>query len=1207
MEPDVLQEVRRIAKTPVCIPRPPVLVKHPQPTTEDKHREVALREALLSGAMPLRDPRKMAMLKPKPMLFTPDLSHLQNCTSCINQAAAVAAARHHALLKTPGAPQLLVDDAPLATWADVVLELEVPRKTRVKFQQAKRHSARHRGRAGNARPHAPQGLLRAHPVPRQGFGMPGTVLLDDNGKFRAWLGQSVQRYAESADGLIFDEPGAVDRGLKWTPPTLPPRIQRLRGEAQRRRAQEYYLHFGELGYEMFNTKERALEQETFTVFKDAQSPHPAHRFKAAFTCDLLGHAPYPRFWRYKQQEIPPREMWLSAPIFNGERVYTWESTCLALSPDGLNWTFLDLGHQQGKGPEPLRSASDTANVIYRDLMHIGFHHVINRWAAPIPQGAHGTPRVNPNWWREVRGVRVSTTADLDTASEPAAARSSNGERAPEVEKIRFTEASRWILDREGKAEHLRRQVYSLQVTPLPASNVYVGLLNVLEWPKLMNPTEQPPFQFDTMRTYLATSRDGVHFDTDWVYSGRELIPNGKCHQPPYCLSLQEVEDSPTGISSGAVALDELCCPFDHGITVPASSVLTVNGEHRIYYEGRVGYHEARYSSKYPMAVGVAVWRQHRLAGVRSQSFVSGSQRTGNEALSDQQRSGQHKQQRCGVLVTKPIDLSELADGRRSRVFHFRVDVGIGAEGMVGSLRDGDTASSSALFAEVVLPCHGNRSSASERATSAQPRFLRTHSLARSIPITSDVTNATLRWVPHLRRQGSESNARATVTTLSTAQPAVSLRFVLCGSAKLFAFSAWNGDPSSGERELGSWDQAYADGMHTMSSDANHKVASLPTTEPTIIQGGRSSHRLYTWAAAQEASFRARWDVRRDEMSRHAIAYGRCEAEEPVRILIQEETLHSYTAWRRYPACPTMHAHGPGCSYSLGTPPDISKGGSSLNGVQGCRDLCETACPECGFASLSWSRYECVCYSDKCDVKNLALSQVIDDTHPDMMHLAANGERRRIVNARGGGSDPLFDWVTFALHDDPRPEPERNATSRVPRFPRKLWQTTAEWANDWALYVESLDAHGLDPYCVPSWTCGGREQAARQHARERLRRRVALGENSTSGQLDGRARKVLGVLNGFCAITTDAGSCDHGEKGTIQLSQLLAHVDQPHHWKKALKACRRFCSDCANCNYVTLSISQNDCSWYRSCDLNNLNTRYAGFYSTSVAKKNMTTA
>ena len=46
-----------------------------------------------------------------------------------------------------------------------------------------------------------------------------------------------------------------------------------------------------------------------------------------------------------------------------------------------------------------------------------------------------------------------------------------------------------------------------------------------------------------------------------------------------------------------VPLDELCCPFDHGIVIPSSSLLTVQGEHRLYYEGRQGYHEARYNGR----------------------------------------------------------------------------------------------------------------------------------------------------------------------------------------------------------------------------------------------------------------------------------------------------------------------------------------------------------------------------------------------------------------------------------------------------------------------------------------------------------------------------------------------------------------------------------------------------------------------------------
>ena len=60
----------------------------------------------LAGALPLRHPAKMNMLKPKPMNYTPDLEHLGTCTLCANAAAARAAARAHTLRSASGAPLL---------------------------------------------------------------------------------------------------------------------------------------------------------------------------------------------------------------------------------------------------------------------------------------------------------------------------------------------------------------------------------------------------------------------------------------------------------------------------------------------------------------------------------------------------------------------------------------------------------------------------------------------------------------------------------------------------------------------------------------------------------------------------------------------------------------------------------------------------------------------------------------------------------------------------------------------------------------------------------------------------------------------------------------------------------------------------------------------------------------------------------------------
>ena len=41
--------------------------------------------------------------------------------------------------------------------------------------------------------------------------------------------------------------------------------------------------------------------------------------------------------RYKRGAPPPRQLWVAAPLFNGERNYVWESTCLGYSANGLTW------------------------------------------------------------------------------------------------------------------------------------------------------------------------------------------------------------------------------------------------------------------------------------------------------------------------------------------------------------------------------------------------------------------------------------------------------------------------------------------------------------------------------------------------------------------------------------------------------------------------------------------------------------------------------------------------------------------------------------------------------------------------------------------------------------------------------------------------------------------------------------------------------
>ena len=89
---------------------------------------------------------------------------------------------------------------------------------------------------------------------------------------------------------------------------------------------------------------------------------------------------------------------------------------------------------------PLRDAGDTSNVVYWDFASRR-HRVVNRWSAALPQGQFGTRATNTNWWREVRGVRISSNGQLAMDS---------------VSSRAFTEDVRWCFDKEGKAEEDER-------------------------------------------------------------------------------------------------------------------------------------------------------------------------------------------------------------------------------------------------------------------------------------------------------------------------------------------------------------------------------------------------------------------------------------------------------------------------------------------------------------------------------------------------------------------------------------------------------------------------------------------------------------------------------------------------------------------------------------------------------------------------------
>ena len=69
------------------------------------------------------------------------------------------------------------------------------------------------------------------------------------------------------------------------------------------------------------------------------------------------------------------------------------------------------------------------------------------------------------------------------------------------------------------------------------------------------------------------------------------------------------------------------------------------------------------------------------------------------------------------------------------------------------------------------------------------------------------------------------------------------------------------------------------------------------------------------------------------------------------------------------------------------------------------------------------------------------------------------------------------------------------------------------------------------------------------------------------------------LDGLCEETPDdPGDCSAGGKGSFRLSQQVSDM------QSAIRECSRRCRSCGRCRYISVSVANRDCSWYRSCEL-----------------------
>ena len=186
----------------------------------------------------------------------------------------------------------------------------------------------------------------------------------------------------------------------------------------------------------------------------------------------------------------------------------------------------------------------------------------------------------PGGWREIRGVQVVEFKEnlFEMHMRPT----------PIVKPLQ--RVGSYYLDRLGKLERYRRQIYSVTLTR-HSDELWLGLVTIIEWAKdLSEPVGNglPSFKRDTTQIYLVTSRDGIHIDFSWVYARQPLIPKGK-----------------------------LQGDWDSGFLLAADQIVADSSrtQSRVYFEARKTRHEDRF--KEPAVIGMARWNFDAIVGLRA--------------------------------------------------------------------------------------------------------------------------------------------------------------------------------------------------------------------------------------------------------------------------------------------------------------------------------------------------------------------------------------------------------------------------------------------------------------------------------------------------------------------------------------------------------------------------------------------------------------
>uniref|UniRef100_A0A7S0LQY0 Hexosyltransferase n=1 Tax=Coccolithus braarudii TaxID=221442 RepID=A0A7S0LQY0_9EUKA len=88
-----------------------------------------------------------------------------------------------------------------------------------------------------------------------------------------------------------------------------------------------------------------------------------------------------------------------------------------------------------------------------------------------------------------------------------------------------------------------------------------------------------------------------------------------------------------------------------------------------------------------------------------------------------------------------------------------------------------------------------------------------------------------------------------------------------------------------------------------------------------------------------------------------------------------------------------------------------------------------------------------------------------------------------------------------------------------------------------------------------------------------------------------------VRQGFCSTTNGEADCTRATKGSFKIVREVADVKLS--WQELLRLCLRRCSECERCNFISVSLAWEDCSWFSMCDLDDLHQFPRGFRSMVV--------